>query len=255
LENFSKLGKALWADTQYSKKYTLDTVSAVALLSLTPERALEKAATALLERAKVGGNALNSSINVQRLNESFFRLSLEERFILVTLHCGHWSYSRISRILGCTEEFVQEAAWRARLQISIPNTVSAPVTLKGQCPEYHQRRPWTQRFLDEEISNAGERFFLQNHLLVCSSCFQVLNRCRDVYFRVDDRMSEWVGGDSIVSALEAVLKVNPVAPTRSERTLMQSLSVFVKKWDVRFMLAALGLLVIQMILRFVFHRT
>src|SRR4051794_22698662 len=52
LITYSRLGKAFWVNPQDSRRTTLDTLSITTLLNLNPERTLEKASAALLERAK-----------------------------------------------------------------------------------------------------------------------------------------------------------------------------------------------------------
>ncbi len=245
LNTFSKIGNALWMDPVYSERSAIETLAAVNLLDLTPERTLEKAATALLVRAKSEGTAANTLMNADFLSGTFFRLTLEERFLLVALHIGRWSYERLSRILKKTPDEIQEMSWSARLQLSTSLVYpSGPKTQGIRCPEYHSRRPWTQKFLDEEIESHRDQLFLQNHLLACASCSQALSRCRDVYFKIDKEISKIVGNLSSLESLERVMDHEVLRKYPSERSFLDSLNLFTRRWDVRVVLMAFLILLI-----------
>jgi hypothetical protein len=154
------------------------------LMDIPRDRLIERATSALLQRAvQQGGNT-----NTSHLNRVFFRLPPEARFVLSALHLGRWSYSRIGRILEIAPEQVEVLAWSARTILGAEISKIAIGGSKGSgihCPEYDLNRPWTQRFLDEEISSGQERVFLQNHLMACNACQSALNHCRDLYFAIE----------------------------------------------------------------------
>ena len=56
LRALAEVGKALWLDPQQSRAATLETLGLVSLMDLTPDRAVEKAAAALLERVTSRGD-------------------------------------------------------------------------------------------------------------------------------------------------------------------------------------------------------
>ena len=179
------LSRSLWADAAYAARVSTETVTAVSLLDLNDERALERAMSALLERALRDG----AGVNAEALNHPFFRLQPEERLLLAALHVGRWSYRRIARVLGMNEEKIPRLAWQARLHLATFAPARAATALGSpragvRCPEYSTDAPWTQRFMDEEIPSR-ERLFLQNHLMACASCRQSLATCRDLYYSVD----------------------------------------------------------------------
>lgn len=259
-----EMGRALWMDPRESQHATIETLSAVTLLDLTPDRALEKAAAALLERVKKRGGAANFRSNLEAglgIGQSFYRLLPEERFLLVALHMGRWSYARLSRVFGEPAEQIEAQAWSARLRLAsneqgVPYPAGAPV--RGpHCPEYDPKRPWTQRFLDEEIVSGRERMFFQNHLMACSSCREALGRCRETYYAIEQRLPrrsseenpEQKDDAQMLRSLETIARRGMVLRMPADRTLGESLAVFVRRRDVQFVLIAFGAIVAWKILR------
>jgi hypothetical protein len=262
LKTISQLGSALWSDPVYSYQTTLDTLAAISLLDLPPERALERAATALLGRARQS----SSPISFELSNQLTSKLSQEKRFLLVALHFGRWSYDRLSRILDRSVEEVQEEAWNARLEfcshILYP---SAPSRQGIHCPEYNSSRPWTQKFLDDEITVVREKLFLQNHLMACRSCSEGLARCRKLYYQIEKEMNFALGrsnSDSDDAALQlkaqvtqmkAVIRQGVLHKHRSQLSFLESLKIFLGKQDVWWlslaMTAFLGVQIFRQILR------
>jgi hypothetical protein len=164
LKTLVVMGRSLWSDPGRSERVALETMTAVSLLDLTKERAVERAAAVLLERAERDGMAAMTRVNLVVLDQPFFRLLPEERFLLAALHVGRWSYSRLARVMDETSERVEEIAWMARVRLSARHP-AGPASRGHHCPDYDVRRPWTQRFLDEEMETSRERLFLQNHLM------------------------------------------------------------------------------------------
>jgi hypothetical protein len=249
LSTLSKIGNALWADSESSEKNAIETLAAVSLLNLNAERTLEKSVAALLERADCSRSSLSRKLGIEIFNQPFFRLSQEERLILVALHQGDWTYARLGRILKKHPLEVEELAWNARLSLSVTSVYpSGPASLGPLCPEYDAHRPWTQRFLDEEIPSARDRIFLQNHMLACNSCRQALNRCREVYFKVEEKISK-VAGDldpNRISSLERIFRRSPVQRSLMELTVFESLKIFLRRRDIQLgLLLLLGLVLFR----------
>jgi len=246
LKTFSRMGNAFWEDRGTAQRNTMETLSAVSLLDLNPERSLERTVSALLDRAVRDAPAGLTLANLGRIHHPFFRLSAVEKLLLVALHCGRWSYARLARILSVTPEWVEETAWNARLQLAPAQTYPAGPAHPGpSCPEYHPRRPWTQRLLDEEMRGSGERVFMQTHLMACDSCQQSLNRCRDLYFKLEGMLAERVGQSDFTAQLEEVLREGKPLRSVTDWTVGESLRVFVRRWDVQVALG-LGLLLLFM---------
>lgn len=260
LQTLVEVGKALWMDPRECQLATLETVSAVTLLELSPDRALEKAAAALLERVTRRGGAANFRSNLDAglgVGQSFFRLLPEDRFLLVALHLGRWSYARLARIFGETVEQVETHAWNARLRyVSSEKGTPYPAGAAGRgtnCPEYDARRPWTQRFLDEEIAGGRERLYFQNHLMACLSCREALNRCRETYYAIDRALprisAESPGDTQILRSLESVTQRGLKLRSPSNRTFVESLAIFVRRTDIRYLLIFFGLFAAWRLLR------
>ncbi len=240
IKTYAEFGRALWADPSRSGEMAVETLSAIALLNLTQERALEKASSALLDRAVRQGMATNT---VDALENgkfgAFFRLQPEERFVLAALHLGRWSYERVARVIQAKTEVVQVLAWRARSQIAIAEGLT-PIGAKfasANCPEYDLDRPWTQKFLDEEIGNGREAVFLRNHLMACESCRRSLARCRDIYFRVEAMLPRVAEDDGILRVLERVSVEGKKLRTGEGYTFMDSLVAFLSQRGVQILLA------------------
>jgi hypothetical protein len=248
LRVLAEMGHALWVDPRESQIATVETLSAVSLLDLSPERALERAAAALLERVTHRGVAANTLANLeagQGMGQGFFRLMPEERFLLVALHLGRWSYARLGRVFGEESQKIEELAWSARLQLATAERVAnypSGASLHGpHCPEYDFKRPWTQRFLDEEVATGRERVFLQNHLMACDSCRQALTRCREFYYALEARLPRLSANDGIdrmIRDLEAVTLRGRKVKTPVELSFGETLAIFLRRTDVQLVLSA-----------------
>lgn len=237
IETLARIGSALWVDPVYSQRSTLETLSAVSLLNLNEDRSVERACIALLEKARAKGVLTNAIHNARILGHPFFRLYPEERFLLVALHSGKWSYQRIGRILNLNLEEVQERVWKARLKVSPTRQYpTAPSQMGPHCPEYDYRRPWTQRFLDDEVPSGSDRLFLQNHLMACTACATSLRLTREVYFHVEKEVSKIVGSSDFVEALSGVMEHRPKNQSPLERTFLESLGIFIRRRDVALIL-------------------
>ncbi len=248
---FSRFSSALWANPDDSVRFALETLAAASFQSVTPERILEKASTALLERAKVGGLASNSRANFGVLLQPFFRLSIEERLILVALHLGRWNYCKLGRILQMNSENLQEVAWRARLSlVGMKNYPVAPRSLSAHCPTYDPSRPWTQRYLDHEVISVRDHHFLQAHLLSCPSCHASFSRCKTAYYEVEQAVIRAVGDLDCLESFQEVVKRSfhlrdPVLASVQAsfvESFLSSLKVFFERPDVRWPLLVLGFL-------------
>lgn len=248
LKTISEIGSALWQAPAEARPRVVETLSAVALLEVQEERVVERAARALLDRALRESSASARGLPVADL----YGLYPQERFLLMALHAGRWSYARLSRILELEPEKVEELAWNIRTRLSSLPAIGAEMATPN-CPEYDSRRPWTQRFMDEEISSGRERIFLQNHLMVCDSCRRCLNRARDIYFAVDariPRMSENAAEDrAFLRDLSRVTRDSRILRDPIRRSVPDSLRLFLGRVDVQWAVLAGLLLVIAALLR------
>lgn len=181
----SRLSRAFWSDRALSDRQSAETLSAVTLLDLPDDSLIDKYAKGLLEKAIRIGPSANASV----LDHPFYRLIPEERLVLSALHFQNWSYERLSRILGLNTEQVTSLAWNARLRIAASrptayNYAHGPKKMGTHCPDYDTQSPWTQKFLDEELSKR-EQLFLQNHMMGCEGCRKALISCRNLYYAVE----------------------------------------------------------------------
>lgn len=255
LKTVAQIGRALWADPAQADPQTAETVSAVSLLHLTEERALERAAKALLDQASKRGMAAHTldalKVGGSRIENPLYALFPQERFLLVALHSGRWSYARLARILSVSDQEIEETAWGIRLKLSRLNPIGSELRTPN-CPEYDVRRPWTQRFLDEEIHEGRQRIFLQNHLMVCATCQRALSRCRDIYYAVDKlipRLGSEGSDGELLFALKELTTESRGIKRPSERSFAESLRIFLRRPDARIALGALIAIVLFKILR------
>jgi len=247
LKTYAEFGRALWADPSRSGEMAIETLSAISLLDLTQERALEKASSALLDLAMRQGMASNtlSALEMGKFG-AFFKLQPEERFVLAALHLGRWTYERVARVIDADSEKVEKLAWRARSQIAIAEgltPIGAQIS-SHNCPEYDLDRPWTQRFLDEEIGTGRESVFLKNHLMACDSCRRSLSRCRDIYFRVDAMLPRVSEDDRILRALARVTHDGKKLRSNEGITFGDSLVAFLSQRNVQILLVLVFALVL-----------
>jgi hypothetical protein len=247
LKTYAEIGRALWADPSRSSEMAVETLSAIALMDLTQERALEKASQALLDRAVRQGMASNtlSALDTGQFG-AFFKLQPEERFVLVALHLGRWTYERTARVLQIQPEVVEALAWRARSQIGISQGLT-PIGAKiasANCPEYDLDRPWTQRFLDEEMGKGRETVFLGNHLMACESCSRSLARCRDIYFRVEAMLPRVPDDDGILRVLAKVSTDGKKLRSNEGYTFSDSIAAFFSQRSIQILFALVFVLAI-----------
>lgn len=244
----TSIGNALWVNPRVSERNAADTVAAVAMLEVTDENAVEKAASAMLVAAMRDG--VHATISA--ISNPFYRLLPEERTVLAALHCGRWSYERLGRVLGRAPDEIAEIAWNSRLHLaSAPGTLGALTHPSGSrhrgvsCPEYDSKNPWTQRFLDEESTNR-ERVFLQNHLMACDSCRKALELCRNLYYAVEKLIPGGSGGlganepavQRTALNLQKHWKESRFFKYPAERSLTENLTVFLRRWDVQLYLVS-----------------
>lgn len=234
----SSIGQALWAESDRSQRMALDTYSAVALLGLDGEKVLEKTAQALLQRAVNDG----TSATAPGVQQGFYRLSAEERLILSALHHGKWGYARLARILGVSELQVAELAWGARLDLAttpgfhrLAPHPSGSSHHSSECPEYNTSRPWTQAFLDQELSGR-ERLFLQQHVLQCQRCQNALSSARQLYYDAANLVPQAPAGSSWLGYWQQVDQAAELRLDPSKITLGQSLRIFLGREETRWLI-------------------
>jgi hypothetical protein len=201
---------------------------------------LEKASSALLDLALRQGMASSTRDALGNGKFSpFFKLLPEERFVLVALHLGRWSYDRVARVVGSQSEVVEALAWRARSQIAVSQglTPFGAKLASANCPEYDLNRPWTQRFMDEEMGGGREGVFLKNHLMACDSCRNSLARCRDIYFTVERLLPRISEDDGILKVLARVSDEGKKFRSSEAITFKDSVMAFVNQPKVQFLVA------------------
>lgn len=203
LHLISKLGRALYANPAQAQSRSIETVAAVSTLpEISDTDFLERALGLLLHQAERDGIRAGAD----RIENPFFRLAPKERFTLFLLHSGRVSYKKLGKLLEMTPDAVAEMAWAARSRVASSPEVrlQAPhptgsSRLKQNCPEFDSARPWPQKLLDDEMTNA-ELTFLQNHTAICTDCQRTLSRTRELYYAVE----KWIP-ISNASAAEAEL--------------------------------------------------
>lgn len=254
IRTYAHLGRALWSDPAEGEPIAVDVLSGVSLLQLDEERRYERAARVLLTRAlKTQGP------EHLRFDQPFFRLTPRERFLLVAVHVGNWSYERVARVLDEPVLAIEAALWSTRLSLASQTERalrSYPVgsAVRGvSCPEYDLERPWTQRFLDDESPPGRDRIFLQNHLMACEACRRALSRCRDVYYAVDKLIPRLRENETFLRGLERIEAAGVrVARGRAGMTPGESLILFFNRRETRATLLAFAFLLIS--LGFLFSR-
>jgi hypothetical protein len=196
----SELGYSLWDDPESAHGLVRDTVSVIALAEKDSLIASEKAVRALLAQAEKRGMVVQPRMAQPLLQPgalatqdpllAFQYLFAEERVILLALHSGKWSYERTARAIGETIDSLQSLAWSARVHLAFNQRYPAgSKPISASCPEYDSRKPWTQKYLDDEY-RGEEKLFLSNHLIGCSSCREALMRAKEVFFQVEAMVAD-----------------------------------------------------------------
>jgi hypothetical protein len=228
------LGYALWQDPYQAQVAVRDTVSAASLVETQTDAVVERTVRALLDQAEKRGSFARPGAQL------FQSLFAEERFLLLALHSGRWSYARIARVLEETPESVQTMAWNARVHLASHRGYPAGSrAATPSCPEYNPQTPWTQKFLDEEMKGQ-EKLFLQSHLLSCSSCREALMRAKEIFFRAEamlgevrrdsDKMGEAIGLNGLLRGW--VEQGQRIRDTSRMPTIGENLIKFAKRWEV-----------------------
>ncbi len=244
LRTLSRLGRTVWVNSEDWERSTLEVVTAVSLLDLTQERAAERAAGLLLHRARRAESGHEITQERDLWLNPFYRLPVDQRFILSGLHGAGWSYSRFSRILGISVAEVEQLAWNARVQLTIPAIFPSVIGKRGEnCPDYEPSHPWTQRFLDDEIGSRGDQVFLQKHLVECDSCRRTLERCRDAYYQAERRVPSGQDADLFSMTLERTLLQSPNRKRNQFENFAKSLFIFFNKKDIQLLVIIAGLLI------------
>jgi hypothetical protein len=224
----------------------------------------------LLIRASRGRLSASPESNAQAIANPFYRLEPIQRLILTALHRGRWSYERLSRVLGERAETIEELAWAARVELAVSAKgtglfpkVSYPAGARqagSHCPEYLAGRPWTQRFLDEEIRAGSERLFFQNHLMACDSCRAALSRCRELYYAIEalipgadldsaERGPEGKGdGPGWIERLGAISSQSNKVRHPVELSFTETLAIFVRHRETQVLLCILAVLAIMRVM-------
>jgi hypothetical protein len=255
LHLISKLGQALYANPAQAKSRSIETVAAISTLpEITENLFLERALTLMLHQAERDG----SKTSAPGISNPFFRLSPKERFVLFLLHSGRASYKRLARLLETTPEEVQTIAWIARTQIASSPEVrmlaphpTGSSNLKQSCPEFDTIRPWTQKFLDDEMGNT-ELTFVQNHTAICEGCRRTLLQTREFYYAVEKRVPVIGSNEDAVSNGDALLRAVRKGRLQSGQlptdvTFSEAITLFFRNrenllWTALFAIAFIGLI-------------
>ncbi len=239
LKSLICIAHSLWADSAEAISSLAEVLSVVATGDFPTEIEVEKTAKALYFRILHQG----TSINAQSISQPFFRLTVEQRFILSSLHLARWSYVRIGRILDIEERLIPEIAWTTRLSLTLVpgvdfNSVHPTGThhLAVNCPEYQKENPWTQKFLDDEFPK-NQKIFLQNHSISCKTCQESLTRCRTLYYSVDGLLPRPENTEEKIKLLNHIyLKIQKLQHPL-QQSFLDSLRIFSERPKIRWIFA------------------
>lgn len=201
-KSFTRIGCLIWGDLKKSLAMSQESLAVVSMLRLDPSLAIERASKILIERAE------KNPPPTLALQHPFYRFSALERFLLVALHLENWGYARLARTLGVDAKLIEPWIWALRIRLCFQEIQDSgleyprgPIRLGPSCPEYEVTAPWTQRLLDEEMSNR-DRIFIQNHLMGCSACRGSLELTRRMIFKIDRLIPAQATNEEIDSAAE-----------------------------------------------------
>lgn len=244
LKSLAEIGVALWANPEVYQQKVQETVTALALLEEDSLVGLEKGAMALLARVHREGLIRNNNLNKNALQNPFYRLDPEERFVLIALHSGKWNYQAIGRVMEMDPSQLQQFAWTTRLKLAgllnhqntdripYPSAPSTQPNHRGaSCPEFDSAQPWAQRFLDDNIEAGTDRVFLQNHLMACDTCRKYLNRCREFYHRIEAVVPRLSDQDQFLPVLAKSVRRSEIIRTPSKMTFVESLGPVMQRAD------------------------
>jgi hypothetical protein len=80
--------------------------------------------------------------------------------------------------------------------------------------------------------------------MACASCRESMARCRDLYFSIEKSIPRLNGaeGDPLLENLEGVIETGRLVANPYQRTLVQSLAIFVQRRDVQVALVLLAVI-------------
>ncbi len=260
LKSLAKIGNAFWADPAISHQVTSEILGGASLVSQSPEQVLDRAVSGLLNRVRedgMVGNLKKNLIVAGAEGSPFFRLFPEQRFLIVALHSRRWTYQRLAQILNEPVEIVEALSWKSRIDLAaiIQSSLTQNIYPMGakqtghNCPEYDFERPWTQRFLDEEIATKREQQFLQNHLVACESCRAALVRCRELYYAVDSVIPEGEYLNEQTVGLKRICQQSELYRSPLDRTFINSLRIFFRRKDIQWITLG-GVLILYLFANF-----
>ncbi len=237
LKTLSHIGLALWGDAHESERVCLEILTRVALLDLSPSAAIEHTLKCLYKEYFNNREGCPNMSEI-RLEQPFFRMTPEERLVLVALHVGRWSYASVGRVLEKNKSAIPEIAWRARVSLSRGMHPTGSPRKSIQCPEYILDAPWTQKFLDEEMEHS-EKMFIQNHLRVCRECFEALKRCRVCYYSIGNSLPKVQNEKILLEFLSVEYQRVQRLCNPLKQTFFSSLGSFAKESKTSWMLVML----------------
>lgn len=220
---------------------TRNLVSTTALMDLNGDQIFEKVVLQLLDQSqKHSANRTTAA-----LNHPFYRLLPIQRFALMGRHLEGWSYTKLGTLLNLPSYDIEKILWQTRVELGTyrSSDISIGSSLcTFQCPEYNIQRPWTQRFLDEQL-RAQDRVFLQGHLLQCESCRQTLESARKIYYLAQSEIPTFECSENHLQMLSerwnAIREARVHQPLSVQKTWIPSLRTFFARKDVQ-VLTALG---------------
>ncbi|MBI4926106.1 MAG: hypothetical protein HY843_09295 [Bdellovibrio sp.] len=232
LRAFCHLGFALWADPKEAETKIYNTLITVAAININQDLAIERATSALYRQVIRENLSINQSAHFA-LDQPFYRLTPDERFVLSALHGGRWSYAKIARILEKNLNQIAAIAWRARVCLTHTPSNSKSVyptgSIKdGYCPVYIIEHPWTQKLLDDEMEHS-EKIYIQNHLLGCTRCLEALKQARICYYQVEKFIPEVPNVDILISYLQKSYSETSKLVRPLEQSLATALWGFLKR--------------------------
>ncbi len=242
IRSLTRISRSLWGDLDQSVAISEDTLTSVSLLNLSDDRTIERASKVMIELAE------RNPPTLLKLNHPFFRLAPIERFLLTSAHIEKWPYERISRTLGIENNLLEPWLWAIRLKFCFQESQSgieyprAPGALGTNCPDYDASSPWTQRMMDDELGKR-ERFFLQNHLIVCDKCRKALELTRKMIFKIESLIPVKESSQELENANDRIFnswKIGEVTFRPIKLETSKTLINFISQPKVQFLLASLA---------------
>ena len=240
LKDITHIGITLWSDTNIGKGIVNKTTEIISSHNLTKRMSLIKTIQSMYLTAQ----KVPIYHNASSFNNVFFRLNVQERFVLGAFYLNKWNYNKIGEILGKKKEEVECILSKARSQLYLYSNIkiNQKVDIKINnnekridCPDYNPENPWVNKFLDKEFSKSVN-LFLESHVLKCTNCQNILLKHRTINYDIKKLIPRPLNNYELNNNTNLLLKKLKLISRYNKNkdiTFLESLFIFFSRSEIK----------------------